>query len=253
MTFAFYFTLTSVNFSFISVFSSMDKVFVNLFSVAILLFLLLLFSMDADDVADAAVAEAALGSLSVCVCVWELFLVLEALPFNFKYWLLFKSIKSKFHFIATIDVDVALPLSYCFCCAKNSAALRRVGSGLMSLYECECKCVCVGGGFVCLPGRWTSGEASTSAAAVTLSSFGRRRRRRQLLFMALLLLLILLHATALNNCYFAFAIAISICYLLFSYFDITWFLLFLSLCFVSLFWHTKHDVFFFLHLTKYEP
>lgn len=69
MTFAFYFTLTSVNFSFISVFSSMDKVFVNLFSVAILLFLLLLFSMDADDVADAAVAEAALGSLSVCVCV----------------------------------------------------------------------------------------------------------------------------------------------------------------------------------------
>lgn len=83
----------------------------------------------------------------------------------------------------------------------------------MSPYEYECKCVCVGGGFVCLPGRWTSGEASTSAsaAAVTLSSFGWRWRRRQLLFMALLLLLILLHATALNNCYFA--IAFSICYL----------------------------------------
>lgn len=61
--------------------------------------------------------------------------------------------------------------------------------------------------------------------------------------MTLLLLLILLHATALNNCYFA--IAISICYLLLSYFDIAWFLRFLSLCFVSLFWHEARRFFLF--------
>lgn len=60
-------TLTSVNFSFISVFSSMDKVFVNLFSVAILL-LFLLFFVDADDAAAAAVADAAL--VTVCLCVF---------------------------------------------------------------------------------------------------------------------------------------------------------------------------------------
>lgn len=115
------------------------------------------------------------------------------------------------------------------------------------LWTDVCAWVCVGGGFVCLPGRWTSGEAAASAA-VTLSSFGWRWRWRQLLFMALLLLLILLHATALNNCYFAIAIAIYICYLLLWYCLVSPFPLTLF-CF-SVLAHEARRFFFLFALNK---
>lgn len=104
-----------MNFSFISVFSSMDKVFVNLFSVAILL-LFLLFFVDADDAASVAYAVlSTVCGLCALFCFCSFFL-------NIGYYLN----QLKVNFTLSPQCRFAALLLFLSCKKLRCAASRRV-------------------------------------------------------------------------------------------------------------------------------